>query len=200
MNKIMFVTLITVCMGTAEAAPKYKTIPAANNNSSSMNYTGKDAGFKFEARPGAGVAGGTFTWGINLEGKYGFKISSNNLFVGMETGFFRTSLYSNDYSSAGISTIPITPSATFEMALNNNFKLYAGTSLGIAIGTASESVNNNFGNFGFEGANNGRSATSTAFMWKFRPGMVLNDQFVAELPIGTIDGTFYFLPNVGVRF
>lgn len=196
----MFVSLIALSLGTAEAAPKYKTIPAANNNSSSMSYSGKDAGFKFEARPGAGVSGGLFTWGINLEGKYGFKIARNDLFVGMETGFFRTSLYSNDFSSAAITAIPITPSATFEFALNNNFKLYAGASLGIAIGTASESVNNNFGNFGFEGANTGNSSTRTAFMWKFRPGMVLNDQFVAELPIGTTDGTFYFMPNVGVRF
>lgn len=200
MKKIMFVTLIAIQFASTAQAAKYKTVPAANNsNSSSMNYSStKDTGFKFEARPGAGTAAKNFTWGINLEGKYGFKLSGNTLFVGLETGFFRTGIYSDSFQSVGMNSIPITPTVTFEMPVSNKIKLYAGTSLGLTIGTQTQSYSNNFG---FDAdAFGGQSNTATAFTWKFRPGMVLNDTFIAELPIGTTDGYFFFMPNVGVRF
>ena len=185
-------------MNTAQAAQKYKKIPAATNNTSTtMSYSShQDHGFKFEARPGFGTSAGYFTWGINVEGKYGFNISGNTLFVGLESGFFRTGLGSNEFESYAVTSIPITPTATYEFAVSNKIKLYGGASVGLAIGTASHSYTNDFG----FGAAQGTSQTQTAFMWKFRPGMVLNDQFVAELPIGTTDGSFYFMPNVGMRF
>ena len=200
MKNLILISIFALSMNTAQAAQKYKKIEAAtHSNSTAMSYnTQQDSGFKFEARPGFGTSASNFTWGINLEGKYGFKISGNTLFVGLETGFFRTGLGSNDFESYVINSIPITPSATFEFAVSNKIKLYGGASVGLAIGTLSHSISNN-NDFGF-GAAQGTSNTQTAFMWKFRPGMVLNDQFVAELPIGTTDGSFYFMPNVGMRF
>jgi hypothetical protein len=71
-------------------------------------------------------------------------------------------------------------------------KLYGGASVGIGITTGGVSYDNPE----FVGQSN----TTATFIWKFRPGVVFNDQIVAELPIGTVDGNFYFLPNVGVRF
>jgi hypothetical protein len=149
----------------------------------------------YEGRPGVGVIAGYFTFGANLEAKYGFKLSQNTLFVGMETGFFRTSLYSDSFNSISGTSFPITPTATFEMPINKNFKIYAGTSLGVSISTISQTVSDETGL-------NSQSASRTSglFVWKFRPGMVIADQFVAELPIGTLDGNFYFMPNVGMRF
>lgn len=199
MKKIMFVTLIAICMSTAQAAQKYKTIPAASNsnNSSSMTYSSRDAGFKFEARPGAGTAAKQFTFGINLEGKYGFKIGTGNLFAGLETGFFRSSSTYEGYQgvSAYGNMIPVAASGTYEFPVSKSIKLYGGTSLGVGFASGGISYDTAiYGNV------EGQSASSTVFLWKFRPGMVLNDMLVAELPIGTADGNFYFIPNVGVRF
>jgi len=196
MNKTIFFTASLLMMSFAEAAPR-KIIPAANQKSASTYSTSPSTnnGLKFEARPGAGVTAGYFTFGMNLEGKYGFNLSGNSLFVGLETGVLRTNLYSDSLYSAGITRIPITPSANFEFALNNQFKLYAGTSLGIEVATASESYSNSLGL-----ETGSASLTRTVFLWKFRPGMVLNNKFIAELPLGTVDGNFYFMPNVGVRF
>ncbi len=148
----------------------------------------------YEARPGAGIVSGYFTVGANLEGKYGFKFGSNTLFVGIETGFFRTGVYSDSFQTASITSIPITPSATFEFPVSNSVKVYSGASLGMTIATGHQSYTDSFGN------SNSFSNTSGLFTWKLRPGFVVSDKFVAELPIGTSDGSFYFLPNVGYRF
>ena len=187
-----------MAFSNAEAASKNKTIASADMKSqSSPNYSSNNfaKNMSYEGRPGVGVLAGYFTFGANLEAKYGFKIASNTLFVGIETGYLRTSIYSDNAQSISATSFPITPSATFEMPINKNLKLYAGTSLGVSISTATRSFNNDLGF-----ADNSVSSTSGLFVWKFRPGMVIADQFVAELPIGTIDGNFYFVPNVGMRF
>lgn len=202
MKKIMFVTLIAFTIGTAQAA-KYKTIPSANssNNSSSMNYSthNNSGGFKFEARPGLGTVNSTFTFGASLEGKYGFNMGSgNNLFVGLESGFYHASA-STGYEgvSASANMIPIETTTSFEFPVSRNIKLSGGVSLGIAIISAGASYDSKI--YG-DNVVSPPSQTFTKFIWSARPGMVLNDTFVASLPLGTVDGSFYFLPSIGARF
>ena len=198
MKKIMFVTLIAFSMSTAHAAKKIKTISAAKStNSTSMNYNNnQESAFKFEARPGFGVTAGYFTYGISLESKYGFNVAGDKLFIGLETGFYRASTSNGAGTSYYGNMIPITPSATFELPVSKSVKLYGGVNVGIGISTGGVSYDTTY----FGNNANGNSSTSVVFLWKFRPGVVLNDTYVAELPIGTADGSFYFLPNVGVRF
>ena len=202
----MIVSLIALA-GTAQAAQKYKVIKSGNNNSnssSSMNYSSNynsnaDAGFKFEARPGLGTVSSTFAFGASLEGKYGFNVGhGQNIFAGLESGFYHSSQAypGNQFVSIFANMIPIVATGSFEFPVSHKVKLSAGTSLGIALITAGASIDSTQ----LPGVTAPPSQTSTKFIWSVRPGMVLNDMFVAELPLGTVDGAFYFLPSIGARF
>jgi hypothetical protein len=194
MNKMIVLIFALLVTTSSEAKTKTQNFANIKSESNPGNAYSFSQYLNYEARPGAGIVSGFFTIGANLEGKYGFKFGSNTLFVGIETGFFRTGVYSDNFQSASITSIPITPSATFEFPVSKSVKLYSGASLGVAIATGHQSYTDGFGN------SNSFSSTSGLFMWKFRPGLVVSDKFVAELPIGTSDGSFYFLPNVGYRF
>jgi len=199
MKKLILVSLIALA-GTAQAAQKYKVIKSGNSNgSTSTNYSSNynsntDAGFKFEARPGLGTVASMFAFGASLEGKYGFNVGhGQNIFAGLESGFYHSTKSLNDVASIYGNMIPIMATGSFEFPVSHHVKLNAGVGVGIAIDTAGLSVASGYTNpYG--------STTSTAFLWSVGPGMVLNDMFVASLPLGTVDGSFYFLPSIGARF
>lgn len=198
MKNIMLVTLIAFTITSAQAA-KVKSVPAAGNSNSSSSYSRhSDGGFKFEARPGLGTVASTFTFGASVEGKYGFAVGSGQIFAGLESGFYHaspsTGITGTSYS---VNMIPIQATGSYEFQVSRSIKLSAGASLGIGIGSGSASADNNL----FPGVDlTAYSRSGTSFMWSARPGMVLNDTFVAVLPLGTTDGSFYFLPSIGARF
>jgi hypothetical protein len=202
MNKIMLVSLIAFTMSSAQAAQKKMAIGQSIRMSkssasiSTSTYHHKEDGFKFEARPGFGTVNSNFSFGASLEGKYGFNMGNeNDLFVGLETGYYHSSATINEFASATANMIPIEPTATFETPVSHNIRLSGGVGLGIAIITAGASLDPKvYGNTTVP------SQTSTKFIWSIRPGMILNDTFVATLPLGTVDGSFYFLPSIGARF
>jgi len=199
MNKLILVSLLLLS-ATAQAAHKHKVIKADDSSSSStVDYSSSsthDAGFKFEALPGLGVADSNFTFGMMLDGKYGFNVGRfEQVFAGLEAGFLRTSVGSN-YPGVSIyaNSIPILAVGSFEYTLTRHVKLYGKLGAGVSITTAGASLDSTiYGNASIP------STTKTVFMWKVAPGAVFNDLWIAELPLGTVDGNFYFIPSVGVR-
>ena len=199
---ILFLIAITANSAFAAQQKQKQKIRVVRSSATSTATTparptvNVNEGFKFEARPGIGTVNSTFSYGVSVEGKYGFDVGhGNTIFAGLESGFYHNSSSVNQFVSIYGNMIPIQGTGSFEYPVNHNLRISGGLSLGVAIDTAGANIDQTaFPN------QNIPSKTNGDFIWSFRPGVILNDTFVATLPLGTVGGSFYFLPSIGARF
>jgi opacity protein-like surface antigen len=130
---------------------------------------------------GLGTAADKFHFGVGFRAEFPMNLEGNHVRFGGQTGFYFGP------SSPTTWMIPILAIGTFDFKVSSGtIKPYIGLGLGLAISHASTAF---------------ASASSTDFMWQFKPGASFgsNNMYV-ELPLGTIAGSFYILPSIGMHF
>lgn len=139
-----------------------------------------------------GTLNSFFAFGPSVQGEIPMTIDGNHFKFGGETGFF----YATQSGVHGFS-IPLIATGTYLLPPSGSLKLYAGVGMGISIDHASTS------DITVAGITvSGASSTDVHFVFLLRPGLTFGeqDQYFAELPIGTLFDGFALLPTFGMHF
>ena len=204
MKKIIaLVAAVAVLSSPAFAAKKKTTTVKTTTTTESSGSTASSASSNNYSRAtnreevllsgefGLGTAAEKFHFGVGFRAEFPMNLEGNRVRFGGQTGFYFGP------SSPSSWFIPVLATGTFDFRVSSGtIKPYLGLGFGVAFSHASStSVTTPFGTV------SGGGGSSTDFMWQFKPGAAFgsNNMYV-ELPLGTIGGTFYILPSIGMHF
>lgn len=124
--------------------------------------------------------------------------TGDSLYVGMDTGYYRfrqtVSTPSGISLSLTYSSIPVLASVLYRFTFGSSqLHPYIGVAAGASLSTGS-----------FDSSSSGASSTTFVFEVLSRAGLEIDlgggISLMAEPKVGIIDGSFIFLPQVGVAF
>jgi opacity protein-like surface antigen len=204
MKKIVtLVAMLAIVSAPAFAAPKKKTTvktttttttdSSATAANSSPSYSSSSApmhnGLLVSGELGLGTLGSKFAFGFGLRVESPMSLEGNHVRFGLQTGFYYGP------SDPSTWTIPILAIGTYDFRVTSGtIKPYVGLGLGVAISHANGVDVPGFGTIG--------GGSSTDFAWQLKPGAGFGNEgkMYVELPLGTISGTFYIIPSIGMHF
>ena len=137
---------------------------------------------EISADVGLGTAIQKFHFGLGFKVQFPVVLQSNNFKFGGRTGFYIGP------SSPSTWIFPLMATGELEVRTTSPFKPYVGVELGISIAHFSSGVS-------------GISGSSTDFGLLFVPGVNFGElhQYFFEIPIGTLNQNFVFLPSLGMH-
>ena len=214
---LIFLSIFTLSVGSAAAAPSEKSKSAHqeithsssdsvdSGDSARNDYYNHHEGPEFGFGGPISIVDGRFGFGAQLQLLFPI-IAVPGLWVGPQVGVYHWS-YSNDVkykgatiindASASVTSYPILAAATYHLPENAQFwpgtNFYIGAAMGISVSSGSANV-----------AGYSASGSSTDFTFLVRPGVSFGGTsghlFYAETQLGTMAGSFAFLPTFGLSF